>query len=86
MLCIEEDDDPEDVKEDCQSDITAITKALETDAKRVIVHASTLGAMEALLQFLRNECKPPIPVSHISIGTIFKKDVMRARLMHDKGI
>jgi translation initiation factor 5B len=86
VLCIEGDDDAEDVKEDCQSDLTAITKALETDAKGVIVHASTLGAMEALLQFLRNECKPAIPVSHISIGTVFKKDVMRARLMHDKGM
>ena len=86
VLIIEDEDDPDDVKEDVQSDITAITKALETDSKGVIVHASTLGAMEALLQFLRNECKPPIPVSHISIGTIFKKDVMRARLMHDKGL
>ena len=86
LLVIEAEDDPEDVKEDCQSDISGIQKALAVDAKGVIVHASTLGAMEALLHFLRHECKPPIPVSHISIGTIFKKDVMRARLMHDKGM
>lgn len=86
LLLIEPEDDPEDVKEDCQSDISGIQKALAVDAKGVIVHASTLGAMEALLHFLRHECKPAIPVSHISIGTIFKKDVMRARLMNDKGM
>lgn len=86
LLVIEPEDDPDDVKDDCQSDISGIQKALAVDAKGVIVHASTLGAMEALLHFLRHECKPPIPVSHISIGTIFKKDVMRARLMHDKGM
>jgi translation initiation factor 5B len=60
-------------------------KALATDSKGVMVHASTLGALEALLQFLREECKPPIPVSHINIGPIFKKDVMRANIMNEKG-
>jgi translation initiation factor 5B len=86
LLVIGPEDDADDVKEDCQSDISGIQKALSVDSKGVIVHASTLGAMEALLHFLRNECKPAIPVSHISIGTIFKKDVMRARLMHDKNM
>ncbi len=51
-----------------------------------MVHASTLGALEALLQFLREETKPPIPVSHINIGPIFKKDVMRANIMNERGI
>lgn len=51
----------------------------------VMVHASTLGALEALLQFLREECKPPIPVSHVNIGPIHKKDVMRANIMNEKG-
>ena len=60
-------------------------KALETDQKGVMVHASTLGALEALLQFLREECKPAIPVSHINIGPIYKKDVMRANIMNEKG-
>lgn len=49
-----------------------------------MVHASTLGALEALLQFLREECKPPIPVSHVNIGPIHKKDVMRANIMNEK--
>ena len=85
LLALQEDDDEEDVKEDVMSDLTSVFKSLSTDAKGVTVHASTLGALEALLQFLREECKPPIPVSSISIGTIFKKDVMKTGLMHDKG-
>ena len=85
VLVIHPEDDPDDVREDVQSDLATLTKALETDSKGVMVHASTLGALEALLQFLRNECKPPIPVSHFAIGKIFKKDVMRANLNHANG-
>ena len=59
-------------------------KGLETDTNGVMVHASTLGALEALLQYLREECKPSIPVSSINIGPIHKKDVMRASTMHEK--
>jgi translation initiation factor 5B len=40
--------------------------------------------LEALLQFLREECKPPIPVNHINIGPIYKKDIMRANIMNEK--
>jgi len=86
VLVLQPGDDENDVKEDVQSDLTSIMKGLATDAQGVMVHASTLGALEALLQFLREECDPPIPVGHISIGTIYKKDVMRAGLMHDKGM
>lgn len=78
------EDDLEQVKEDVQSDVTKLMKALETDNLGVMVHASTLGALEALLQFLREECKPPIPVSHINIGPIYKKDIMRANIMNEK--
>jgi translation initiation factor 5B len=70
LLVVEPEDDIEDVKEDCQSDLTKVMKALATDSKGVMVHASTLGALEALLQFLREECKPSIPVSHINIGNL----------------
>lgn len=85
LLVVREGDDLEDVKDDVQSDLSKVMKALATDSKGVMVHASTLGALEALLQFLREECKPPIPVSHINIGPIFKKDVMRANIMNEKG-
>lgn len=84
LLVIEAGDDVEDVKEDCQQDLTAVLKSLQTESRGVMVHASTLGALEALLQFLREECKPPIPVAHINIGPIHKKDIIRASIMHEK--
>lgn len=43
VLVVEEGDDLEDVKEDVQSDLSQVMKALETDVKGVMVHASTLG-------------------------------------------
>jgi translation initiation factor 5B len=85
LMVIHEDDDLEELMEDVQSDLANVTK-LSTDSKGVTVHASTLGALEALLQFLQKECKPTIPVSAVSIGTIFKRDVMRAAIMNDKGL
>lgn len=49
----------------------------------VCVQASTLGSLEALLEFLRSQ-KEPIPVSSIAIGPIHRKDVMRAKVMLEK--
>ena len=58
----------------------------------VTVQASTLGALEALLEFLKNPGKdrqgkerPPIPVSSATVGPIHKKDVLRAAIMAQKG-
>ena len=58
---------------------------LSTDKTGVLVQASTLGALEALLQFLREETKPPIPVSAIGIGTIQKRDITKISIMNEKG-
>jgi translation initiation factor 5B len=66
------------------TDLSSLIGKLATDKKGVMVHASTLGALEALLQFLREETKPPIPVSHIGIGTVFRKDVNKISAMNDK--
>mmetsp|Transcript_4672 Transcript_4672/g.5577 ORF Transcript_4672/g.5577 Transcript_4672/m.5577 type:complete len:285 (+) Transcript_4672:1683-2537(+) len=41
----------------------------------VCVQASTLGSLEALLEFLKTS---KIPVCSVNIGPIFKKDVMKA--------
>jgi len=48
----------------------------------VYVQASTLGSMEALLEFLKEDCS--IPVSGIRIGPVHKRDVMRASIMLEK--
>ena len=78
-------DEEEDIKAEVMSDLTSLQDKLSTDKKGVMVQASTLGALEALLQFLREETKPPIPVSAIGIGTIHKRDVTRISIMNEKG-
>lgn len=60
------------------------TQSLEIDSTGVIVHASSLGSLEALIRYLRKECNPPIPIGSINIGTIYKKDIMFANLMNEK--
>eukprot|EP00571_Detonula_confervacea_P010940 CAMPEP_0172303884 /NCGR_PEP_ID=MMETSP1058-20130122/5396_1 /TAXON_ID=83371 /ORGANISM="Detonula confervacea, Strain CCMP 353" /LENGTH=989 /DNA_ID=CAMNT_0013014921 /DNA_START=56 /DNA_END=3025 /DNA_ORIENTATION=+ len=78
-------DEVEDIKAEVMSDLTNLQQKLSTDKKGVMVQASTLGALEALLQFLREETKPPIPVSAIGIGTINKRDVTKISIMNEKG-
>mmetsp|Transcript_24302 Transcript_24302/g.55377 ORF Transcript_24302/g.55377 Transcript_24302/m.55377 type:complete len:283 (+) Transcript_24302:2382-3230(+) len=86
VLVVGSEDDEEDIKAEVMSDLTRLEEKLNTDKKGVMVQASTLGALEALLQFLREETKPPIPVSAIGIGSIFKKDVTRISIMREKGM
>lgn len=85
VLVINNDDEEEDIKAEVMSDLTSIQNKLNTDKVGVMVQASTLGALEALLQFLREETKPPIPVSAVGIGGIHKRDVTRISIMNEKG-
>jgi translation initiation factor 5B len=92
ILVMHQDDDVEDLKEECMKDIANLSDTLATEAKGVTVQASTLGALEALLEFLRNPGKdrqgkerPPIPVSGATVGPIHKKDVIKAAIMAQKG-
>ncbi|KAL7470923.1 hypothetical protein ACHAXS_013117 [Conticribra weissflogii] len=85
VMVVGPDDEVEDIKAEVMSDLTKLQDKLSTDKKGVMVQASTLGALEALLQFLREETKPPIPVSAIGIGTIHKRDVTKISIMNEKG-
>jgi translation initiation factor 5B len=78
-------DEEEDIKAEVMSDLTNLESKLSTDRVGVLVQASTLGALEALLQFLREETQPPIPVSAIGIGTVHKRDVTKISIMNEKG-
>ena len=86
VMVVGPDDEEEDIKAEVMSDLTDLKAKLSTDKKGVRVQASTLGALEALLQFLREETKPPIPVSAIGIGTVHKRDVTKISIMNEKGM
>ena len=47
------------------------------------LQASTLGALEALLEFLSTK-EVNIAVAGINIGPVHKKDVMRANVMNER--
>ena len=52
-----------------------LDKYVDKSQEGVCVEASTLGSLEALLEFLKTS---KIPVVNISIGPVHKKDVMKA--------
>lgn len=63
LMVVEEDDDEEEMKEEIMGDLTSLYDAVDKDRKGVWVQASTLGSLEALLEFLRTS---KIPVSCFS--------------------
>jgi translation initiation factor 5B len=73
--------DLEVLKEDVMSDLSQLAKDASEVNGGVGVYAiaSTLGSLEALLEFLKTS---KIPVSAVNIGPIHKKDVMKASIMH----
>nr|GMC47763.1 Eukaryotic translation initiation factor 5B [Ipomoea batatas]GMC55897.1 Eukaryotic translation initiation factor 5B [Ipomoea batatas] len=56
---------------------------IDKSGEGVYVQASTLGSLEALLEFLKTP-EVSIPVSGIGIGPVHKKDVMKASVMLEK--
>ncbi|XXG75015.1 hypothetical protein AAC387_Pa07g3608 [Persea americana] len=73
-------DDVEIVKETAMQDVNTIISMIDKREEGVCVQASTLGSLEALLEFLRSPAVN-IPVSAISIGPVHKRDVTRASVM-----
>lgn len=81
LLVCGPDDDEEDLCDEVMSDLENLLSKVSTDNRGVTVQASTLGSLEALLEFLRVS---KIPVANISIGPVYKRDVMRAGTMLEK--
>mmetsp|Transcript_10865 Transcript_10865/g.34458 ORF Transcript_10865/g.34458 Transcript_10865/m.34458 type:complete len:691 (+) Transcript_10865:290-2362(+) len=74
--------DLEVLKEDAMGDLNKLAKAASevNGGLGVYAMASTLGSLEALLEFLKTS---KIPVSAVNIGPIHKKDVIKASIMHE---
>lgn len=81
LLVVGPDDDEDDLRDEVMSDLTSLLNSIDTSGRGVCVQASTLGSLEALLDFLKSS---KIPVSGISIGPVHKRDVMRSATMLEK--
>lgn len=71
------------MKEAAERDLASALNAIKTKSLGVFVQASTLGSLEALLEFLKVS---KIPYAGVRIGPVVRKDVMRASTMleHEK--
>lgn len=81
LLVVGPRDDEEDLEEEVMSDIENLLQRVSKTGRGVSVQASTLGSLEALLEFLKVS---KIPVANISIGPVYKRDVMQAGIMLEK--
>lgn len=76
-----DEDEIEELEEDVMGDLENLMSKISKSGRGVTVQASTLGSLEALLEFLRTS---KIPVANISIGPVHKRDVITASTMLEK--
>ena len=81
LMVVGEDDDEEDMEEQVMSDLENLLSKISRTGRGVSVQASTLGSLEALLEFLKVS---KIPVANISIGPVYKRDIMQTGVMLEK--
>lgn len=81
LMVVGPDDDEDEMMDEIMSDLTSLLNSIDKSGRGVCVQASTLGSLEALLDFLKSS---KIPVSGINIGPVHKKDIMRAATMLEK--
>jgi translation initiation factor 5B len=81
LMVVGPDDDESDIEEEIESDLGALFSRVEKSGRGVTVQASTLGSLEALLDFLKVS---KIPVANVGIGPVYKRDVMNCGTMLEK--
>ncbi|CAI4235510.1 AMM_1a_G0000410.mRNA.1.CDS.1 [Saccharomyces cerevisiae] len=81
LLVVDPEDDEDELMDDVMDDLTGLLDSVDTTGKGVVVQASTLGSLEALLDFLKDM---KIPVMSIGLGPVYKRDVMKASTMLEK--
>uniref|UniRef100_A0A6B2EIU5 Eukaryotic translation initiation factor 5B n=1 Tax=Phlebotomus kandelakii TaxID=1109342 RepID=A0A6B2EIU5_9DIPT len=82
LLVAQKPDEVEILKEEVAKELKSALSSIKLSERGVYVQASTLGSLEALLEYLRTS---KIPYSGIRIGPVVKRDVMKASTMleHD---
>lgn len=81
LMVVGPDDDESDLEEEVWADVGTLLNRVEKSGRGVTVQASTLGSLEALLDFLKVS---KIPVANVGIGPVFKRDVMQCGTMLEK--
>lgn len=81
LMVVGPDDDEDDLEDEVMADLQQLLGKVSKDNRGVSVQASTLGSLEALLEFLKQS---KIPVANISIGPVYKRDIMMAGTMLEK--
>lgn len=81
LIVVGEDDDEEEIMDEVMDDLTGLLDSVDSSGKGVVVQASTLGSLEALLDFLKDM---KIPVMSIGLGPVYKRDVMKATTMLER--
>ncbi|XP_069683030.1 eukaryotic translation initiation factor 5B [Periplaneta americana] len=71
-------DEVEILRDEVARELRSALSNIKLQERGVYVQASTLGSLEALLEFLRTS---KIPYANIRIGPVVKKDVMKASTM-----
>jgi len=83
LFVLKQGDDVDELSAKVMKAMENLSDKIDKTGVGVYVMASTLGAMEALLEFLHTTCE--IPVSGVRIGDIHKRDITNASVMHDRG-
>ncbi|KAH7698194.1 Elongation factor, partial [Aphelenchoides avenae] len=78
LYVVRHSDELEVLKEDAEEQLKKALMAIKKKAEGVYVQASTLGSLEALLEFLKTQ---KIPYSGVNIGPVHKKDVQKSAAM-----
>lgn len=81
LLVVGPDDDEEQLEDEVESDLATLFSRVERSGRGVSVQASTLGSLEALLDFLKES---KIPVANVGIGPVYKRDVIQCTIMKEK--
>ncbi|MGH0122132.1 UNVERIFIED_CONTAM: hypothetical protein FKN15_060556 [Acipenser sinensis] len=82
LLVAHKEDEIPVLRDELIRELKQTLNSIKLEEKGVYVQASTLGSLEALLEFLRTS---KVPYAGINIGPVHKKDVMKASAMleHD---
>ncbi|XP_066563025.1 eukaryotic translation initiation factor 5B isoform X2 [Amia ocellicauda] len=82
LLVAHKEDEVPVLRDELIRELKQTLNSIKLEEKGVYVQASTLGSLEALLEFLRTS---KVPYAGINIGPVHKKDVMKASAMleHD---